>query len=126
MADLADLEAVMARWEHGVEQRRADICAALCADDALFLSSDAPTAIGLGAVTEVIESWVAAGSAGERSWTIASFLDGDRPMLARGYELDLVTGASVETERGRYLVTFRRVGERWMIEALAIFASDLD
>lgn len=112
----------MDRWADAVERRDAEACASLCADDAVVLSSDAPTAIGRGAIQALVQGWVDAGESNDRSGTLAAFLGSDRATLARTYEVDFVVDGVSTSERGRYLVSFRRAGDDWLIEALAIFA----
>jgi ketosteroid isomerase-like protein len=126
MAERGDLEAVMAAWEAAVMARNAAGCLALCTDDVLILSSDAPTARGAEAARRVLQGWLDAGGSAGSSWTIAAYTDGDRPMLARGYAMTFDGDRGPVAERGRYLVAFRAVGGDWRIEALALFDSGFD
>lgn len=122
--DLAvtELEAVMERWAQAVEADDAAAVAGLFTDDGVLLSSDAPTARGRAAIEAVVRGWIEAGEENDRTETQAAFVGDDRAVLARTYEVDFVTDDRTTSERGRYLVTFRREDGAWRVEAMAIFS----
>ncbi|HSG86471.1 MAG TPA: SgcJ/EcaC family oxidoreductase [Candidatus Limnocylindrales bacterium] len=122
--DLAvtELEAVMERWAQAVEADDAAAVAGLFTDDGVLLSSDAPTARGRAAIEAVVRGWIEAGEENDRTETQAAFVGDDRAVLARTYEVDFVTDDGTTSERGRYLVTFRREDGAWRVEAMAIFS----
>lgn len=122
--DLAvtELEAVMERWAQAVEADDAAAVAGLFTDDGVLLSSDAPTARGRAAIEAVVRGWIEAGEENDRTETQAAFVGDDRAVLARTYEVDFVTDDGTTSERGRYLVTFRRADGAWRVEAMAIFS----
>src|SRR3989337_1609907 len=108
MSDQVDLEAVMQRWADAVERDDAAGCSALCTEDAIILSSDAPTARGRDAIEALVQTWIDAGERNDRPTTLAGGVEGGL------------------TETGRYIVVFRReADDAWRIAALSIFASDL-
>lgn len=115
-------EAIMERWAEAIEADDAAAVAALFAQDGVLLSNDAPTARGRAAIQGVIQGWIDAGEENDRSSTIAAFVGDDRAVLARAYEVDFLADDGTASERGRYLVTFRREDGAWLVEALAIFA----
>ncbi|HLA15425.1 MAG TPA: nuclear transport factor 2 family protein [Candidatus Limnocylindrales bacterium] len=122
-----ELEAVMERWLEAIERDDAAACAALCTEEAIFLSSDAPTARGRDGIEAIAQAWIDAGERNDRRTTLASGHSGDLGWLARSYAVDFDDDdGGVMTETGRYVIVFRRAPEgAWMIEALSIFASDL-
>lgn len=128
MSIRAELEAVMDRWAEAIEADDAAACAALCTADAVFLSSDAPTARGRDEIESLVRMWIDAGERNDRRATLASGHSDDLGWLACAYvvDFDADDGEGVVTESGRYVVVFRREADReWRIEALSIFASDL-
>ncbi len=118
---VAELEAVMERWAEAVEADDAAAVAGLFTEDGVLLSSDAPTARGREAIETVVRGWIEAGEENDRTATEAAFVGDDRAVLARTYEVDFVADDGTTSERGRYLVTFRRVNGVWQVEAMAIF-----
>jgi uncharacterized protein (TIGR02246 family) len=118
---VAELEAVMERWAEAVEADDAAAVAGLFTDDGVLLSSDAPTARGPAAIEAVVRAWIDAGEENDRTTTEAAFVGGDRAALARTYEVDFITDDGTASERGRYLVAFRREDGAWRVEAMAIF-----
>jgi len=127
MSDQVDLEAVMQRWADAVERDDAAGCSALCTEDAIILSSDAPTARGRDAIEALVQTWIDAGERNDRTTTLAGGVEGSIGWLGRSYAVDFDGGVDgVLTETGRYIVVFRReADDAWRIAALSIFASDL-
>lgn len=122
----AAIRAVNRRMEQAVASKNADAIAQLYATDALFMAPNEPTARGQSAIRGVWSEFV-------KLPNLSLSLSPTRIDVASGGELATDIGTYTVTftgeqgqvtDRGKYMVQFRKIGTEWKI-AHDIFNSDL-
>lgn len=122
----AAINAINRRMEQGVASKNVDAIASLYAPDAVFMPPNAPIARGQAAVRNV---WAEALKLGNPSLRLTPMKidiasSGDLATDAGTYTFSFVGDQGPVTDRGKYLVKFRKVGTEWKIES-DIYNSDL-
>lgn len=122
----AAINAINRRMEQGVASKNLDAIASLYAPDAVFMPPNAPIARGQAAVRNV---WAEALKLGNPSLRLTPMKidiasSGDLATDAGTYTFSFVGDQGPVTDRGKYLVKFRKIGTEWKIES-DIYNSDL-
>jgi uncharacterized protein (TIGR02246 family) len=121
----AAIRAVNRQMEQGVASRNADAIARLYAMDAVFMIPNAPSAKGQAAIREAWAGVLSPNASLSLSPTkidIAS--SGELATDVGTYTFTFTGDQGPMTDRGKYMVQFRKVGTEWKI-AHDIFNSDL-
>lgn len=120
------IRAVNRRMEQGVASRNADAIAQLYATDAVFMAPNAPAARGQSAIRGMWAEFLTAPnialSLTPTKIDVAN--SGELATDVGNYTLSYTGDQGPVTDRGKYMVQFRKVGSEWKI-AHDIFNSDL-
>ena len=121
----AAIRAVNRQLEQAVASRNADAATQLYATDAVFMIPNAPAAKGQAAIRE---AWAALLPPNARLSLSPTRIDiasnGERATDIGTYTFTFTGDQGTVTDRGKYMVDFRKVGTEWKI-AHDIFNSDL-
>ena len=122
----AAINAINRRMEQGVASKDAEAITRLYATDAVFMAPNAPIARGQAAIRT---TWGEALKLGNPSLRLTPMKidiasSGDFATDAGTYTFSFVGDQGPMTDRGKYLVKFRKVGTEWKIET-DIYNSDL-